>query len=71
MKNIDVINDPEFQKAVWACVEKSVDACNSCGATYDEVYLENKWQNRLLGAWSKNCNTAEQLMSYAEKSFAF
>ena len=71
MKNIDIINNEEFQKAVSECVQKSIDACNSCGATYDEAYLESKWQSRFLDAWSKTCNTAEQLIAYAEKSFAF
>jgi hypothetical protein len=71
MATIDIINSKEFQAALWDCVQKSIDACESCGASYDESYLENKWQKRLLGAWGKNCNTAAQLMAYAEKSFAF
>jgi len=71
MKRIDVVNNSEFQKAVLECVEKSIDSCNSCGATYDECFLQRKWENRLLEAWSKTCNTAEQLIAYAEKSFAF
>lgn len=68
---IDIINNPEFQKALWHCVSKTIDACNACGCTYDEQYLENKWQNRLLDAWSSRCNTAEKLIAYAEEKFAF
>lgn len=70
MNNIDVINSAEFQKAVWHCVEKSIEACNSCGATYDEWYLENKWSKRLIDA-VKGSPNAEKLIQYAEKEFAF
>jgi len=71
MKTTDIINNPEFNKAVYECVSRSIDACNACGASYDEIFLENKWQKRLIDAFSKRCNTFEQLMSYAENEFAF
>ena len=71
MKKIDIMNNPEFRKAVNICVNSSIDACNSCGATYDEFYLENKWERRLLDVFGKNLNTAEALVHYAEENLAF
>jgi hypothetical protein len=70
-QQIDVCNTESFKETVWACVEKSIDACNSCGATYDEQYLYNKWERRLLGAYTRECSTNEQLMAYAEREFVF
>ena len=71
MQKIDIINNPEFRKAVNICVNASIDACNSCGATYDEFYLENKWERRLLDVFGKNRNTSGSLVNYAEENFTF
>jgi hypothetical protein len=71
MTKIDIINRPEFQNAVWDCVAKSIDACESAGATYDEWYLENKWEKRLLDMPGVENARVDELVGYAEQKFAF
>jgi hypothetical protein len=68
---IDIINRPEFQSALWVCIEKTIEACNSCGATYDELYLENKWSKRLLDMKGIENATSDMIVKYAEMNFAF
>lgn len=59
-----------LEEAITLCIEKSIEACESCGATYCEFYLDNKWRKRFKGLPKVNNLTTEQLMSYAE-NFSF
>lgn len=70
MRKVDVVNSPEFIEAVDHCVSKSIEACESCGASYSEAYLKSKWENRLIDTYETG-NTAQQLIDYAESEFVF
>lgn len=68
---IDIINNPEVNKAISECVDRSIQACNSCGATWDYQYLELKWERRVIDAFSAKCHTFNDLMAVMEDRYAF
>jgi hypothetical protein len=71
MNKIDIVNRTEFQQALNRCVNESIEACEKIGASYDESYLENKWQNRLLMCPNAKKADANTLFTYAAENFTF
>jgi len=71
MKKIDIVNRPKFNKAVMECVSRSISACIDCGAEYDEIYLEHKWENRLADMQNASTASTADFINYADANFTF